>query len=129
MNARHVHSIPGISALALLLSLVGVTSCGACNPSSNDAPAPSEAAHVPLGGSAEREPEAVPSVADNSEREQLPEGFEFGPADIQLRQFAGEMDVKNRYASTVMLSLKDPRALPDCSGILLDPRLVLRRWK
>lgn len=35
------------------------------------------------------------------------------------------MDVKNRYASTVMLSFKDPLELPDCSGILLTPRLVL----
>jgi Trypsin len=35
------------------------------------------------------------------------------------------MDVKNRYASTVMLSLTDPMALPDCTGILLAPRLVL----
>jgi hypothetical protein len=35
------------------------------------------------------------------------------------------MDIKSHYVSTVMLSLKDPRALPDCSGLLLDPWLVL----
>ncbi len=35
------------------------------------------------------------------------------------------MDVKNSYVSAVMLSLKDPRELPDCSGVLLGPRVVL----
>src|SRR6186997_953467 len=103
MKPRHVHSMSGIGPVTLLLSLVAVTSCGTCNPSSNDAPAPSDAEHALAGGSSEREPEAVPSEAGNTERERLPEGFESGPADIQLRQFAGEMDVKNGYASTVML--------------------------
>ncbi|WP_224244422.1 trypsin-like serine protease [Hyalangium gracile] len=53
------------------------------------------------------------------------EGFEFGPAQPDVRQFAGEMDVQNRYLPVVMLSLNDPMALPDCSGVLLGPRLVL----
>jgi hypothetical protein len=53
------------------------------------------------------------------------QGFELGPAHDDVRQFAGEMDVKNRYPAVVMLSLKDPMALPDCTGILLGPRLVL----
>jgi hypothetical protein len=55
----------------------------------------------------------------------FPQGVELEPANPRLRQLAGEMDVKNRYASTVMLSLEDPQELPDCSGILLTPRLVL----
>jgi hypothetical protein len=56
---------------------------------------------------------------------ELPEELQSRLEDNSLLRFAGEMDVKNRYASTVMLSLKDPMALPDCSGLLLAPRLVL----
>jgi hypothetical protein len=63
--------------------------------------------------------------ADPFTNETFPPGVEFGPANPRLRQLAGEMDVKNRYASTVMLSLKDSLELPDCSGILLTPRLAL----
>lgn len=62
---------------------------------------------------------------DASVRGNWPDSIEFSPANPRLRQLAGEMDVKNRYASTVMLSLKDPRDLPDCSGILLSPQVVL----
>ncbi len=47
------------------------------------------------------------------------------PARTSLRHFAGTMDLKNRFSSTVMISLKDPEALQDCSGVLLDARRVL----
>jgi hypothetical protein len=88
---------------ALVLSWLLLTNCRGCEKAGSESP---------------NEPDA-------SRVEKWPENVEFGPASPRLRQLAGEMDVKNRYASTVMLSLKDPRALPDCSGILLTPQLVL----
>ncbi len=55
----------------------------------------------------------------------LPEGFEPGTADRSLLEFAGEMDVRNRFASTVMVAFKDVMEQPRCSGVLVGPRLVL----
>jgi hypothetical protein len=55
----------------------------------------------------------------------LPENFELGIADRSLLEFAGEMDVKNRYASTLMIAFSDQMAEPRCSGVLIGPRLVL----
>jgi V8-like Glu-specific endopeptidase len=53
------------------------------------------------------------------------EGMEWGPADTRMLQFAGTMDIQNRYTSTVMLTMDEPMNSVDCSGILLAPRLVL----
>jgi hypothetical protein len=55
----------------------------------------------------------------------LPEGFESGQADHRLLEFAGELDVRSRYASTVMVAFEDAMETPRCSGVLLAPRLVL----
>jgi len=53
------------------------------------------------------------------------EGMEWDLADTRMHRFAGTMDTKNRYTSTVMLSMDEPIKSVDCSGILLAPRLVL----
>jgi hypothetical protein len=55
----------------------------------------------------------------------LPENLEPGPADRSLLEFAGEMDVSNRYASAVMVSFSDRMEEPQCSGVLMGPRVVL----
>ncbi|MBN1208693.1 MAG: hypothetical protein JXB05_27780 [Myxococcaceae bacterium] len=55
----------------------------------------------------------------------FPEDFEFGLANTRMLQFAGTMDARNRYVPTVMLSIDEPMTSPDCSGILVSPRLVL----
>jgi hypothetical protein len=55
----------------------------------------------------------------------LPENFELGVADLSLLEFAGEMDSRNRYASTVMVSFNDAMEEPQCSGTLVGPNLVL----
>lgn len=55
----------------------------------------------------------------------LPENFELGVADRSLLEFAGEMDLRNRYASTVMVSFNDAMEGPQCSGTLVGPNLVL----
>jgi hypothetical protein len=109
-----------ITPAMALLSALAVTSCGACKEAGSEDR--SSTGEQELKG---QELNPVPSEVAVSGMEALPWGVESEPADLHLRQFAGEMDVKNVYASTVMISLKDPRALPDCSGILLDPRLVL----
>jgi hypothetical protein len=54
-----------------------------------------------------------------------PEGLQLGPADRSLLQFAGEMDVKNLHASTVMVAFTEQMEEPSCSGVLIGPRLVL----
>jgi hypothetical protein len=55
----------------------------------------------------------------------LPENFETGPAERGLLESAGEMDVSNRYASTVMVAFSDEMEEPRCSGVLVGARLVL----
>ncbi len=55
----------------------------------------------------------------------LPESFELGIADLSLLEYAGEMDLKNRYASAVMVSFNDAMEGPQCSGTLVGPNLVL----
>ncbi|MBN1204099.1 MAG: trypsin-like serine protease [Myxococcaceae bacterium] len=56
----------------------------------------------------------------------LPEGLEFGPAETKpwLRH-AGTVDVDDRYASVVMIAMKNPDAPALCSGVLVSDRLVL----
>ncbi|HLL03786.1 MAG TPA: serine protease [Myxococcaceae bacterium] len=52
-------------------------------------------------------------------------GAEFQPFNTRLFQQAGEQDLKNRYSSTVMISLNAPMSGARCSGVLLGARLAL----
>jgi hypothetical protein len=122
MNAR-CSSRRGFLLITALLSTLTAMSCGGCQQEGIRTPASSSTASQAAASSQETRP--LWAEDDPFAKETLPPGVEFGPANPRLRQLAGEMDVKNRYASTVMLSLKDPLELPDCSGILLTPRLVL----
>jgi hypothetical protein len=108
---------------ALLLSWLVLANCGGCDKAGGESP--SGAAQEPTHQASDTALKPGSNQLDASGMGKWPENIEFGPASPRLRQLAGEMDVKNRYVSTVMLSLKDPRDLPDCSGILLSPQVVL----
>jgi hypothetical protein len=107
----------------LLLCFLALTNCGGCEKAESRIPRGATQEPTRLSTGVTLKPDA--NGLDASWAGKWPENMEFGPANPRLRQFAGEMDVKNRYASTVMLSLGNPRELPDCGGILLGPRLVL----
>jgi Trypsin-like peptidase domain len=116
MTVTREQSRGAVVLLGFLALVFTSASCEGCREAAGEAPSSTGPGQATQPGADED---------DFSKRATLPEGIEFEPASPRLRQLAGEMDVKNRYASTVMLSLKDPRELPDCSGILLEPRLVL----
>jgi hypothetical protein len=115
---------PGwMSAITLLAAVLMMTSCGGCERAGTEAQsATTDEPTSPASGAA-REPglDRLDASAMAGEFKNI----EFGPADPGVRRFAGEMDVKNRYVSAVMLSLKDPRDMPHCSGVLLSPQRVL----
>jgi hypothetical protein len=114
---------PGrMEAAALLVFFLMLTSCDGCEKTGTDAP--SGTTGEPATPSTGVVFQSGSSGLDVSGIAGL-ENIEFGPAYPDVRQFAGEMDVKNRYVSAVMLSLRDPRDMPDCSGVLLAPRQVL----
>lgn len=51
--------------------------------------------------------------------------IEIMPADSRPLEAAGTKDLANQYPSTVMVTTKDPLALAECSGVIINPRLVL----
>jgi trypsin-like peptidase len=108
---------------ALLVSFLLLTDCGGCERAGAGAPPSATDARVSPSTGESSQPGM--SGLDASGMLGGLESVEFGPADLGVRQHAGEMDVKNDYASTVMLSLRNPREMPDCSGVLLAPQRVL----
>lgn len=108
---------------ALLVSLLMLTNCSGCEKAG--AGASPGATDERIGPSMGTSSQPDLSGLDASVRVGEFKNVEFGPADPGVRRFAGEMDVANRYVSTVMLSLRDPRDMPDCSGVLLSPQRVL----
>ncbi|MFL5348688.1 MAG: trypsin-like peptidase domain-containing protein [Hyalangium sp.] len=105
------------------LSLLGLVLSWGCRGCGDRAEAPSEGE----GETSAREAGSSARLGDGGADagSSLPEGFELGPADQSLLEFAGEMDVRNRYAATVMIASKDAMETPRCSGVLVAPRLVL----
>lgn len=56
---------------------------------------------------------------------ELPEGLELGPTEPKpWLQYAGMVDVEDRYGSVVMIAAEDPEAPVFCSGVLVSERLV-----
>jgi hypothetical protein len=108
---------------ALLVSFLVLTDCGGCEKAASGDPL--GATDERIGPSTGASSQLGLSGLDASGMPGELENVEFGPATLGVRQFAGEMDVKNHYVSTVMLSLRDPREMPDCSGVLLAPQRVL----
>jgi hypothetical protein len=101
---------PSIFLVALMGLLVVLVSCQGCQESEP--------------GSGGTNPRPVNVEMDMLESN-FYEGLEWELADTRMHRFAGTMDTKNRYTSTVMLSMGEPIKSVDCSGILLAPRLVL----
>lgn len=115
------------SLLLVAASLVALRAlgCGGCQPEGGGSLAALHPASKPAPQTSSSADRPLPSEVAPFTEETLPPGVEFNLARVGLRQLAGEMDVKNRYASTVMLSRRDSFELPDCSGILLASQLVL----
>ena len=51
--------------------------------------------------------------------------LEFLPFNGRLLRLIGEKDLDNRYATTVMVHVREPPIEFSCSGVLLHPRLVV----
>jgi hypothetical protein len=100
---------PGVVLALSLAVLAGCDRCGG-EPVTTGPPA-----------GAIYQPEALEGSRDRD-----PEGWEPGIFlwDSVVKA-AGEMDVKNHYASAVMVSFNDEGEAPQCSGALLEPDLVL----
>ncbi|HLL00525.1 MAG TPA: serine protease [Myxococcaceae bacterium] len=80
------------------------------------------------GTQAERLTPAVDGGAHNdggAHADSQAELEELQPLDRHLFLAAGTLDEGNRYASTVMVTAYEPMPQTICSGILLNPRLVL----
>ncbi|HVG57248.1 MAG TPA: trypsin-like serine protease [Hyalangium sp.] len=54
-----------------------------------------------------------------------PEESGVEPVDMRLFEYAGEVDTRNRYSSTVMVETREPQVKTHCSGVLIGPSLVL----
>lgn len=54
-----------------------------------------------------------------------PEIIEVLPAEEEILDAAGTPDSKNRYLSTVVVSLHKPKGGAECSGVIIGPRHVL----
>jgi len=54
-----------------------------------------------------------------------PEIIEVLPAEEEILDAAGTPDSKNRYLSTVVVSLHKPKEGAECSGVIIGPRNVL----
>jgi hypothetical protein len=93
-------------ALSLLLT-ISSTACKGGNATDSD-----------TAGAAN--PITAASASDNGSATSVPD-----ISDSRLYKFAGTMDVKNHYSSTVMVTLGNPEDEADCSGVLLTPRLAL----
>lgn len=97
MKTPRLHVGPGFASSLALLAVLALTHCGACEQSPGETLRSSGRGHESTGSSLGQELKPIESEVGFSGVEKLPEGFEFGPANIQTRQFAGEMDLKNHY--------------------------------
>jgi hypothetical protein len=120
MRATRSDARQAILTPVLLLSLTTLLSCRGC-----EERAAGSAAVSGVARDAGDKPPPV-DVEIDIPIDDLPEGLEFGPAETKpwLRH-AGTVDVEDRYASVVMIAMKNPEAPALCSGVLVSDRLVL----
>jgi hypothetical protein len=92
------------------------------------------AAWLAAGGCSENPAPPVDPPGEQRSEASLPETdggrlhsgeLAFLPFDGSLLELIGERDTDNRYASTVMVQAEEPALGLSCSGVLLNPRLVL----
>jgi hypothetical protein len=115
------------SRWAIVLLLVNLlTGCGGCSPEQRS---PAQASSTGgEGGPAQPTPAAA--VLDAGRQAPPREGnplFEIAEGPINRRMYlqAGRPDFANRYATTVMVTSKDPLEGAECSGLLVSPEVVL----
>lgn len=72
-------------------------------------------------------PEVAPPSAEIAapDQDDPSDPFEFGVTGTELLQYAGKMDVTNRYLSAVIVATTDTQVPSGCSGVLVSPRMVL----
>ncbi len=102
-----------------ILGVIGYKSCGEV-PLSVPVPHSSRSAAPPPnpGGN-------IPSDAGALQPDASQDTLELGVTNTRLYQYAGTMDVENRYASTVMISTDSESMSARCSGVLISHRVVL----
>ncbi|WP_407738522.1 trypsin-like serine protease [Hyalangium sp.] len=69
------------------------------------------------------QPLKVDAGAANTQADR--ETSEYGVTNTSLYQYAGTMDVENRYVSTVMITTDAQSRTVLCSGVVINPRVVL----
>jgi hypothetical protein len=114
--------------LPLLLPAWLLSACGSC---SADPPTPSQ----DLGTSPDFTVGETPSLPPEEPYEPTAQDYldngiplwatESGTFDGRIFLAAGKVDFANHHTSTVMISMDEPLAAAECSGVLLTPSLVL----
>lgn len=114
--------------LSWMLTLVApwTMACDNCSSKPEKAPEQVLTSRQPLAERASASPLAAPSseAADGGAVFQ-PELSDLGPFDGRMLQHAGQLDLRNHYASSVMVTTGDPKQGAQCSGVLLSPRVAL----
>jgi hypothetical protein len=98
--------VPAFLSGALALAIAGCRNHKTEGPSTEDAGSPSQA------GQGSPQGDGPSEALDPGIGEGLPQG-------------AGTMDVTNRYASTLMITADAQARVPACSGVAINPQLVL----
>lgn len=117
-----------------LLMLTGLSACSGCSEDSSSLPQTMDGSAGPAAGVLTEKwlgdlPSELPGTdplglrTGNASSSQEESGVD--SVDIRLFEYAGEVDSKNRYSSTVMVETREPQVKAHCSGVLIGPRLVL----
>lgn len=118
----------------LVLVLTGLSACSGCSEGTSQRPqavngAAGHAASVDIPGQLGDLPSELVVTGPLRERSgnahSSPEESGFDPVDMRLFEYAGEVDTRNQYSSTVMVETHEPQVKAHCSGVLIGPRLVL----
>lgn len=112
-----------IAAILLLIpSFSGVIGCK----SRTEEPSKEVVPRPPLSTDAAPVPGvSTPDDAGNPNIRADREHWEFGVTETGLYKYAGTMDVENRYVSTVMITTDAESKTVLCSGVVINPRVVL----
>ncbi len=123
-------------ALAALLGLMltGLSACSGCSDEAGlrpqrEAGSASQTANVGTAVQLGELPSELavtdPLRQQSANAHTSSEGAEFEPVEMRLFEYAGQVDIGNRYSSTVMVETHAPHVRARCSGVLIQPRLVL----
>ena len=115
--------------ILVVLPWLMVSRSGDCK-SRTHAPSLEEARATDSSGEANQgirgpQPWFDPESAEGFSPDKSADSQEFLPSNTRLFKHAGKIDFENRYTSTVMVTVGDPKTGAQCSGVLLSPRVVL----